>query len=475
MMNPDDPFNIGQHVDQSYRDSIGTIGPDGKRKWVFPWQPKGKMYNRRTMLSVIYLCLFFGLPFLKHNGHPMFLFNVLERKFILFGAIFWPQDLVIFGVAMITFIIFVVMFTVAFGRIFCGWICPQTIFMEMVFRRIEYWIDGSAAHQIKLKNSPWTLEKIIKRVTKHVLFYWIALLISNTFLAYMIGLDDLLKIIKEPISLHKGGFTLIIIFSAVFYFVYAWFREQVCLIACPYGRLQGVMLDKNSIVVAYDFKRGEPRGHIHKGEDPQSKGDCIDCGMCVKVCPTAIDIRNGTQLECVNCTACIDACDEVMVKVHKPKGLVRLTSENAITDERRKGMLWITKAYIAVLTLLLLILVALMVSRKNIDTTILRAPGILFQKLDSTHYSNLYQIKTINKTYTTAYLNLAVIEPKGAVVKMVGDSIKIKPESKYDGQFFLVLPAQEMTGHKTKVVFQIYHDGDIIETVKTNFLGPIYQ
>jgi cytochrome c oxidase accessory protein FixG len=468
-------FSPLDYIDQSYRDSIGTIGKDGKRKWVFPFKPKGKLYNIRTLLSVFYLLVLFGLPFLKVNGHPMFLFNVLERKFILFGAVFWPQDLVIFGVVMITLIVFVVIFTVAFGRMFCGWVCPQTIFLEMVFRKIEYWIDGTATQQIKLKNSQWTNEKILKRVAKHVIFYLLSFIIANTFLSYIIGIDELFKIISEPVSEHVKGLILLMLFSAVFYFVFAWFREQVCIIACPYGRLQGVMLDKNSIVVAYDYIRGEPRGKIKKGEEQSSKGDCIDCGMCVKVCPTAIDIRNGTQLECVNCTACIDACDDIMERIDKPKGLIKFASENAISKNISKTINWRTKAYAVVLLALLVVLTSLIASRKNIETTILKAPAILYQQPDSNHYSNLYLLKTINKTYDSVSMVLKVVEPEGAQVKLVGNSIDIKPESKYNGQFFVILPSKKLTGHKTKIKVEIYANGEKVETIKTGFIGPIYQ
>ena len=264
--------------DDSFRDSISTISIEGKRNYIMPKKPNGKYYKLRSLFSVFYLVIFFALPFIKSNDEPLLMLNILERKFIIFGMIFWPQDFFIFGLGMITFIVFVILFTVIFGRIFCGWACPQTIFMEMVFRKIEYWIDGDATAQIKLRKSSWTTDKIIKRSFKFIIFFSVSFIIANFFLAYLISMDVLMNDIQHP-SENMATFISLVIFSCVFMFVYWWFREQVCIVVCPYGRLQGVLLDKNSIVVAYDYVRGEPRGkksnkdHQHHAHD----GKCANC------------------------------------------------------------------------------------------------------------------------------------------------------------------------------------------------------
>lgn len=250
-------------VSESFRDSVATITSEGKRNFIFPKKPKGKYYRLRTWFSISYLVIFFTLPFIKYNGVPIFMFNIVERKFILFGMVFWPQDFFIFGLGMLTFIVFIILFTAVFGRAFCGWACPQTVFMEMIFRKIEYWIDGDYTRQRLLKKMPWNAEKIRKRSLKFIAFYTISFLIANFFLAYIIGMDTLLSYIENP-SAHLGAFAGLMLFTTIFFFVYWWFREQVCIVVCPYGRLQGVLLDKNSIVVAYDYKRGDPRGKVQK-------------------------------------------------------------------------------------------------------------------------------------------------------------------------------------------------------------------
>jgi cytochrome c oxidase accessory protein FixG len=456
----------------AFRDHIATVNSEGKRNWIFPYKPSGKLFNYRKYLSYFYLLVFFGLPFIKVHDEPLFLINILERKFILFGMIFWPQDFFIFGLGLLIFIVFIALFTVIFGRVFCGWACPQTIFMEMLFRRIEYWIDGDATHQKALKKAPLNRQKIVKRFVKYSLFFLLSFLIANTFLSYVIGLDQLMKIVTEPLQQHIGGFVSILIFTGIFFFVYSWFREQVCIIVCPYGRMQGVLLDRNSIVVAYDYVRGEDR-HKFKKNEVRSGGDCIDCNMCVKVCPTGIDIRHGTQLECINCTACIDACDHMMESVGLDKGLIRFDSENGIKNKVRLGFTTRMKAYSAVLLVLIGIETALLVTRSDYDATIIRAKGMLYQEQPDGQVSNLFTIKLMNKTRKDLPVVMKVENHSNATLQVIGKNLEVKKEDVTQGSFFIFLHKKEIKSRKTLLKIGIYSNGKLIKTVSTNFLGPI--
>jgi cytochrome c oxidase accessory protein FixG len=460
-----------ENHDESFRDSIGTINKEGDRAWVFPTKPHGKYYDLRTYVTWVYLIIFFTVPFIKYNGEPLFLFNVPEKKFILFGSIFWAQDFFIFGLGMLIFIVFIALFTVVFGRLFCGWACPQTIFMEMIFRKIEYWIEGDANYQKALKKSPWNADKIKKRVLKFVIFYSISFLIANTLLSYVISIDNVFNILRNP-GEHTGAFLGIILFTTIFFFVYWWFREQVCLIVCPYGRMQGVLLDKDSVVVAYDYVRGEDRHHFKKNEI-RIGGDCIDCNLCVKVCPTGIDIRNGTQLECISCTACMDACDYMMENVGLEKGLIRYDSENGIKNKVKLAFTTRMKAYTAVLIVMIGVEVFLLTTRSDYDATILRAKGMLYQEQPNNQLSNLFTIKLVNKTRKELPVELKIENFKNYKLQLIGKDIIVKKEGVTEGEFFVFLNKSDLKERKVKLEIGVYSNGKKIKTVKTNFLGPI--
>lgn len=424
-------------------------------------------------MSWFFFILFFSLPFVYVHGRPLFLFDVTEAHFIVFGKVFWPQDFFIFGLAMITFIVFVVLFTAAFGRLFCGWVCPQTIFMEMFFRKIEYAIEGNAAEQKLLSKAPWTGKKIFRKTTKHVVFFLMSFVIANFFLAYIIGVKALGKIITGPLPEHVGGLFSILIFSGVFYAVYAFFREQACTVVCPYGRLQGVLLDKNSMIVAYDYKRGEPRGKFTK-KQTSDHGDCIDCMQCVKVCPTGIDIRNGTQMECVGCTACIDACNAIMDKINKPLGLIRYASENGIENREPLKYTGRMKLYTLLLSILLILLGILLFTRKEVDATIMRTPGMLYQQRGADSVSNLYNIKVVNKTVHAVPLQLKLMGISGSI-QIIGEhnAIPVKEEGQGAGTFFVVLPANVIHERKLPIHIGLYSGTEKIDEITTNFLGPV--
>jgi len=463
-----------EFLDQSFRDSVATISKQGTRNYIFPKKPKGKFYNLRTLVSVIYLIVFFTLPFIKVDDEPIFLFNVLQRKFIFFGQVFWPQDFFIFAVGLLTFMVFIIFFTVVFGRVFCGWACPQTIFMEMVFRKIEYWLDGDMNEQRRLKEMPWNAFKIRKRIAKIAVFYFISFIIANFFLAYVIGMDEVLAMVKEGVAANLVTFISLLVFSAVFFFVYYWFREQVCIVVCPYGRLQGVLLDKKSIVVAYDYVRGEPRGKIKKEKEGKwDTGDCVDCFACVRVCPTGIDIRNGTQLECVNCTACIDACNTIMDKVGRPRGLIRYESEENIAHSKKTKFNWRIAAYSFVLLLLTSALVVMLVTRDDVDARVLRTAGQMYQAMPDGRISNLYNIKLINKTRKDISVSMNLENMKGEIT-VIGKDMIVPKESYFQTSFFVKIERQLIEKRKTPIVLGVYQNNKKIETIKTTFLGPGY-
>lgn len=463
-----------EQKESSFRDRIATVDEKGKRKWIFAQKPKGKFYNIRTWVSWFFFILFFALPFIEVKGRPLFLFNIPQAKFILFGQVFWPQDFFIFGLIMVTFIIFIVLFTAAFGRLFCGWVCPQTIFMEMFFRKIEYFIEGDAQEQKILAKQPWNREKIMKKTTKHLVFYIMSFVIANFFLAYIIGMDELIKIITDPLNAHVGGLLAVAVFSGIFYGVYAFFREQACTVVCPYGRLQSVLLDQNSMIVAYDYKRGEPRGKASKKAE-LNLGDCVDCSACVRVCPTGIDIRNGTQMECVGCTACIDACDDIMFKLDLPKGLIRYASETNIKEGTKLKYTGRMKFYTVVLILLASLLSFLLITRKDVTATVMRTPGMLYQERGTDSISNLYNIKIANKTIREIPLRVELEGVNGTVQVIGGNTVNVKKEGQGSGSFFIVLPAKEITKRSSEIKVNLYEKDKLITSVKTKFLGPVAE
>jgi cytochrome c oxidase accessory protein FixG len=460
--------------DDAYRDAIATIDAAGERVWLYPKRPSGRLYRYRKLLSYGFLALLFAGPWLRIHDLPVLLLNLPARKFIIFGQIFWPQDFFILLLASLTFLVFIIVFTVVYGRVFCGWVCPQTIFLEMVFRRIEYWLEGDAPQQKALDRRALDWDKLWRKTTKHALFLAVSFFIANTFLAYVIGTEELLKIVTDSPSEHFGGLASMVIFTGLFYAVFARFREQVCTIVCPYGRLQGVLLDKDSLVVAYDYKRGEPREKLRKNQ-ARTAGDCIDCHQCVQVCPTGIDIRNGaTQLECINCTACIDACNTIMTLIDRPEGLIRAASVNGIANGTTFRLTGRVKALSGVLTFLLVVLTGLLVSRTNVAATVLRTPGQLFQKTTHGTITNLYNISVINKTNRPYPITLRILEPTQGRISLISTSTLTLPaQGIVEGVFFAELPRAALLHTNQKIRIGLFSKGQLIAETSTKFLGPV--
>jgi len=464
-----------------FRTSIATMDRKGKRQWVFPKKPSGKFTKYRTYVSWVLLAILVLNPFIKlPNGNPVFMFNVPQGQFIIFGFPFFTSDFFLLAIGMIATIVSVLLFTVVYGRIFCGWICPQTIFMEHIFRKIEYAIEGDRAKQMRLAQQAWDEEKIRKRLLKWTVFALISFFIANIFLAYVIGSDALIDLVKQgPGGENLSTFIGLIIFTGLFYFIFAWFREQVCTLVCPYGRLQGVLIDKQTVIVAYDFKRGESsagRAKFRKGEDRAvaGKGDCIDCKQCVVVCPTGIDIRNGTQMECIGCTACIDACDEVMEKINLPKGLIRYASEENIEKGTKFKLTGRMIAYTIALLIIISSINIFLFNRNNVEVKFLQIPGRNF-KVENGNVINLYQYTLYNKTNDDLRVKFALKSHEDGTIKIIDGppTVILRKADIKQGVVEVDIPKADISSYKERiVVVAVDEEGKELDDYSTSFAAP---
>lgn len=457
----------------SFRNHLPNVDDNNKRKWIYAKKPKGKFHRYRIWITSFFLTILLGLPFIKVNGHSFLMLNIFERKFIIFGSIFWPQDTQLLIFLLLIFFVFIILFTVAFGRVWCGWACPQTLFMEMVFRKIEYLIEGDYHQQMKLNKGAKDFNYVWRKAVKFLAFLLVSSIIAHTVMAYLIGIDETIHIITHAPGENLPGFLGLLGFTIIFFLVFTVVREVACTVICPYGRLQGVLVNKDTSIIAYDNKRGEPRGKHKKGESLEGKGSCVDCSLCLHVCPTGIDIRNGTQMECVNCTACIDVCNEVMEKTHQPKGLIRFASLNELNGKKSNFWNIRTIAYSGVLSILVVAFLTLVFTRTNIETTVLRVPGQLYKKTEAGNYTNMYNIQIVNKTYDEQDLEFKLVNSKGTIQLVGSNDFHLKGQSKKEGVLIVELPKSELKGLDTKITIDIFDNGKKVDRIRASFVGPI--
>ncbi len=384
-------------------DTMFTINADGSRNFLHPADVRGRFQRRKNVVFAILLLIYVGLPWVTIGGHPAVHLDLPGRNAFLFGATFTNQDfyLVFFLLSGLGFALFVA--TALWGRIWCGYACPQTVFLEGVFRRVERWIEGPRDTRIRRNAGPLTPDKAWRKTVKHAAFLVLAWLNAHAFIAYFIPAQELLAAVTGPPGAHMTAFLWGTAWTAILYFDYAWFREQTCLVICPYGRAQSAMIDADTIVIGYDAARGEPRSKASAADG----GDCIDCFRCVAVCPTGIDIRNGLQMECVGCGNCVDACDDVMAKVDRPPGLVRYDSQRGFAGEARRGLLRPRVFVYAALALVGLSVAAFTGARRTpFEVRVLRSRGLPYE-LDGDVIRNVVNLHVQNKLSRDAVFHLA--------------------------------------------------------------------
>ncbi|MCO4763822.1 MAG: cytochrome c oxidase accessory protein CcoG [Myxococcales bacterium] len=450
-----------------------TISEGGARQWLYPASFKGKWLNRRTVVNVIFLILFFGLPWLEVGDHQAVLLDLPKRKLAFFGLVLWPQDSYLLWLLLFTGLLGIFIITAQWGRLWCGWACPQTVFMEGVFRHIENKIEGKPAKRLKRDQGPLTWDKIWRKTLKHSVFFFISAHVANTALCYLASSERVMDMTLTNPSVNSGWFGLMFGVTMIFYLDFAWFREQLCTIACPYGRWQSVLLDDHSLIVGYDHRRGESRGGKGKRRKAPEKdwGDCVDCGLCVQVCPTGIDIRNGLQMECINCTACMDACDPVMEKIGKPTGLIRYTSLQELAGGERKAVRPRIIIYAIFLVVALSVFAYAGTHRKITEVTVVRAQGQAVMQIDGDHLVNHFRAKLLNKSEKPVKIKLESTKGYQFVVPM--NPWPVAAGQTATMEIFIRRKLSDFKpGGDDRPLLVFTHDGDEVGRAHVPLLGP---
>jgi cytochrome c oxidase accessory protein FixG len=449
--------------------SLTTINPDGSHYILHPADVSGRFTFFRRIFGILLIAVYVLLPWIPINGAPALFFDVEHRRFHIFGLTLLTQDLWVFFflISGLGFSLFFL--TALLGRLWCGWACPYTVFLEHVFRRIERWIDGDANSRRKLDAAPSSARKTIRRIVKQGLYILAAALIAHVFISYFVSLPRLYEFMREGPLQHGATFTIISALTAVLWFCFAWFREQFCIILCPYGRIQSALTDEETVVIGYDEKRGEPRG---KATDPNA-GACIDCHRCVQVCPTGIDIRNGLQMECIGCAACIDACDDIMRKVNRPTGLVRYDSTKGLAGEKRRILrprIWLY-AGMGMIGFLALGFTAFH-KAKPVFAEVSRMRGAPFY-VDPTVVRNHYQLRLLNKRNQPVTFEVSLEDaPEGFTLSGIGESLTLNAHAEASRPMIIINDLAQYSG-PTELTLKIKaQPGDATITQKIKFLGP---
>lgn len=447
---------------------LSTLNRDGSRRWIRPRLSRGRFQRRRLYVAWSLIALFTAIPYIKLNGKPLILLNVPAREFTLFGKTFLPTDTMLLMLLLVGIFLGIFLVTALFGRAWCGWACPQTVYMEFIFRPVERLFEGGRNQQLKLDREGANL----RRVLKFGVFLLISMFLAHTFLAYFVGVDTLLHWVRQSPFDHPAAFVIMAVTTLLMLIDFGWFREQVCLVACPYGRFQSVLLDRNSMIVGYDYNRGEPRGKRRKRESSEGLGDCVDCGACVITCPTGIDIRDGLQMECVSCTQCIDACDSIMEKVGKPRGLIRYTSQEILRTGKRRVLRPRVVAYPLVLLVVFGLLGVALAEKDPADITVLRGLGSPFMELPSGEISNQIRVKLVNRSGADHDYLIELVDADDLKLVSPQNPVPLKDSRTETATVFVIAGRDAFVDGEREVAFRVSDGEGFSKVVPYRLLGP---